>query len=232
MQTQNCLGLATQKHGATSQVMRPRWAQRPGTGLRHVTCVSRSSCPLTADAALKSLAGFRVQSSLGEGFRKGDTLHFGFPLSCTFQQTLPTPLKSRHQQQTPPGRRMVSCRKNSEKLHESGLTRCQALCQVLQTHSFSYLILESSCEVGWWPFSKEDTGLSPAHSPETSRWRSRVLSPVLSPSEGSALTLSPPHTSHCLLLLSPEAPSHRSGSALDTPSRVAAAGDRRQPGSQ
>lgn len=130
------------------------------TGLRHVTCVSHSSCPLTVDAALKSLAGFRVQSSLGEGFRKGDTLHFGFPLSCMFQQTLPTPLKRRCQQQTPPGCRMVSCRKNSEKLHELGLTRCQALCQALQTHSFSYSILESSCEVGWWPFSKEDTGLS------------------------------------------------------------------------
>ena len=106
---QNSIGLTAQKHGATSRVIRPRWTQRPGTGLRHVTCVSHSSCPLTVDAALKSLAGFRVQSSLGEGFRKGDTLHFGFPLRGTFQQTLPTPLKRRRQQQTPPGWSLVGC---------------------------------------------------------------------------------------------------------------------------
>lgn len=58
------------ENSLTSQVMRPRWPQRLGTGLCYVTCSSNASCHLTEAASLKS-AGFRVQSSLREDFRKG-----------------------------------------------------------------------------------------------------------------------------------------------------------------
>lgn len=186
-------------------------------------CSSSACCPWTEEAAWTLRAGPGLQSSGGGRQERG--AHFGFPLSCKLQQALPTPLKRRRRQWTPPGHGMGS--------RYGALTPRRALAE-RATHDS-----ESPCGVEGAPFQDSEAhplSLAQGHAAKRKGWGAQAGLPTK-----ATLTwpLSVPHLSrppNSATSTQPGCGSARDTlpqalSALDTSSQGAAAGARRQPGS-